>query len=267
MRLVPHPVAIVTSSDPEAGPSEEIRGATISSLNTVTLEPDAIVSFNLKTPSTTYDAINASSKFAVHLLADTGEAGGFAHRFVKKADEPGPAANRGRSPGVILVDPENPSIPCWSIGSGRPPLLQHVWYDRNRKEYYSVKFVFECAFLREQSPRIADHIIVLGKVVNVFRHRALNPDDEADRDEACLSYGNGWYKRMIHVRKSFKRLTGLPGHERTNARLEQTSEQTVEQTSEQASPLGNHFPEIDEAITSKPRPLIRNTYTQEALKW
>jgi len=61
MRKVIHPIAIVTSQSPKG----VLRGLLVSSFNTVSLHQSTnpIVSFNIKRPSSTYDAIAASGAF------------------------------------------------------------------------------------------------------------------------------------------------------------------------------------------------------------
>ncbi len=64
MRRVPQSVAIITATDINDSQHAQ-RGATVSSFTTVTLEPEVVVSLNLKLPSTTYDAILSSYRFDI----------------------------------------------------------------------------------------------------------------------------------------------------------------------------------------------------------
>jgi len=62
MRLLPSPVTVVT-----AGYNGEIRGITIGSFTSTSLEP-ALVSFNVSNDSPMLDLLSRSSEFIVHFL-------------------------------------------------------------------------------------------------------------------------------------------------------------------------------------------------------
>ena len=67
MRDIPHPIFVVTPFPPQISNSS---GLLVSSFNTVTLRPRPHVSFNIKIPSSTYNAILASGQFAVYPVSD-----------------------------------------------------------------------------------------------------------------------------------------------------------------------------------------------------
>jgi len=217
MRLVPHPVAIITSKNPHDTSGNMLRGATVSSFNTVTLEPDVIVSFNLKTPSSTMNAIVASSKFAVHLLTVTDGAGRLANLFIGK---PGVQGYAEHSDQFMVMDSADPKVPCEDVEVKNTPLLQRracafavkdaIPMEASVTDYdnSAVRFVLECAFMPEESPRVADHIIVLGKVVNVFCPESSQSADVVRPQDLCLSYVNGQYK-------------GVNGHAKLKRHLQQ----------------------------------------------
>ncbi|KKK12552.1 hypothetical protein P175DRAFT_0535346 [Aspergillus ochraceoroseus IBT 24754] len=86
MRRIPYPVAIITSTDPThpPGPTTSkcaFRGMTVSSFNTVTLTPEPVISFNVRRPSETLNALFASERFLVHLLAPRKETAALARDF------------------------------------------------------------------------------------------------------------------------------------------------------------------------------------------
>ena len=81
MRKVAYPIAVVTSAPISANGSQDgkleqsssirrknLRGLLVSSFNTVTLKPEPYISFNVKLPSRTWDAITQSKEFMVHLM-------------------------------------------------------------------------------------------------------------------------------------------------------------------------------------------------------
>jgi flavin reductase (DIM6/NTAB) family NADH-FMN oxidoreductase RutF len=90
MRNIPHPVAVITASENSSpAPSQDeskfegCYGVTVSSFSTVTLGPPPIITFNLRKPSRTLDAILAQGLFRVHTLAGTSAGRDTAHAFVR----------------------------------------------------------------------------------------------------------------------------------------------------------------------------------------
>ncbi|ORY79452.1 flavin reductase like domain-domain-containing protein [Protomyces lactucae-debilis] len=70
---VPQPIAIVTAALPSAttstgGVHESARAITLSSLTCLSLEPEPLVTFNVKLPSRALDVIRAAGKLVVNLL-------------------------------------------------------------------------------------------------------------------------------------------------------------------------------------------------------
>lgn len=74
MRKIPHPLAVITAglhtrpkspSPTEDRTSKHLTGLLVSSFNTVTLTPEPYVSFNIKLPSETYDAISREGTFEI----------------------------------------------------------------------------------------------------------------------------------------------------------------------------------------------------------
>ncbi|OJD10133.1 hypothetical protein ACJ73_09925 [Blastomyces percursus] len=216
MRRVPHPVAIITSTDPKALTAQTaFRGMTVSSFNTVTLYPDTIVSFNVKLPSETFNAIDASSRFLVHLLAPTDATARLARDF-----------SRGNA-NVMLADErekffkfvpmsggdEGGWVPS-SIAKGEPPrlaLISHATEMSGKSSITTEKeradasgtttpitttayfpFTFECQYL-PQSVKVGNHVIILGRVVNIIRQEAVGASDPAEAhgpEHLCLTYAD-----------------------------------------------------------------------------
>lgn len=78
MRRIPSPVAVLTTvcrtthdgSLPETDdPQPLYQGMTISSLTAVTLGPPSVMSFNIRTPSRTYDALKETKHLQLHIPA------------------------------------------------------------------------------------------------------------------------------------------------------------------------------------------------------
>ncbi|KAI9645871.1 hypothetical protein NHQ30_005307 [Ciborinia camelliae] len=97
MRHVPHSVVALTAPiiRPGSEVSEGMAGMTLSSFNTVTLSPDPIITFNIKRPSRTLDALKATQdlktiesipdekqrRFHIHLLEANDAGANIATRF------------------------------------------------------------------------------------------------------------------------------------------------------------------------------------------
>lgn len=191
MRLVPHPVAIITSIDSttSSGQEDDIshrwRGATVSSFNTVTLDPTPIVSFNIKRQSATFNAIENSGMFNVHLLNNVSEAEVIAARFAG-----GNAANPFHdSQGEVasfVRGSESQVESSTSLGSvGRtenlPPIIdgQNV----NGNGGTTTAFRLQCEYLHDKTVGIGDHVIVFGQVAEVER-----AGTETSGTKTCLVY-------------------------------------------------------------------------------
>lgn len=98
---MPHPVVVVTAEAPpshhikpdppvESGSQEvqtitsERKGITIGSFTTLSLSPYPLITFNIKRPSATLQAIQQSKKFSVHLLRGNEHGAQFAVDFSEK---------------------------------------------------------------------------------------------------------------------------------------------------------------------------------------
>lgn len=200
MRHVPHPVAIITATDLNALETDRgFRGMTVSSFNTVTLTPEPVVSFNVRRPSETLNALVSSGRFLVHLLAPTRAAAALAREFSKgnanlsltngtgefefasywpAEVEPVPVAEGSANGGEAATAKDHISLPPHIL-----PLLRRripattsrpdvVGVDSSTKETpvgdADFSFVFECRYL-QRDITVYDHTIVLGAVVRTIR--------------------------------------------------------------------------------------------------
>ncbi len=188
MRHVPHPVAIITSTDVSASPEGESsawRGATVSSFNTVTLDPKPIVSFNIKKRSSTYEAVKNSGLFSVNLLDSTNASARIAHTF-SIGNELSPFHHGDGSLARFAMNQPSASpsssqeVP--KIGREPPSISSHA------QSQYSLR----CEHLPDKDVEIADHVVVFGKVTK--RLAELHGFAEAG---VLLYYVNGEYKPMI----------------------------------------------------------------------
>lgn len=190
-RSVAHPVAIVTALAPESADDsigvsdgsfggtqvgneweealKSMRAMTISSLNTVSLDPTPVISFNVRVPSSTWDAICARRHFRVALLRATERGSEIAKLFSK-----GDATEGYRR---LLVG--GSTVTLHQPGSLLRVTESAVQYkvtanniDPNPAPYIKSR-AFACFFdaeLRpEQCVQVNDHIIVVADVRRVIK--------------------------------------------------------------------------------------------------
>lgn len=200
MRRVPYPVAIITATDP-SGPENttSFRGMTVSSFSTVTLTPHPVISFNVRRPSETLNALLASRRFLVHLLAP-GPATATLARDFSKGNVTLATMLRGHGEFEFAALPtENEE--------GRPqrplPILKRRAEAAAANDGVEFPFVFECT-LHPQKIDVHDHSIVLGTVVRAIEGSgavsAQEPDgkvfDEHSPERLCLTYANTKFWKM-----------------------------------------------------------------------
>jgi len=191
MRHVPHPVAVITATDisvsPEGGP-EGWRGATVSSFNTVTLYPDPVVSFNIRKISSTLDAIKSSGIFNVHLLSESSEAMEIASKFANgNASSPFHDEAGELERFAQLMDPMK-TAPSTKL----PPILQ----SRNRAGHLVVPLRLQCRYIEDKIVEVGDHVVLFGKVAQIFHDDTAFHDLAATTPKPCLVYVNGRYSRV-----------------------------------------------------------------------
>lgn len=196
---------------------------TVSSYNTVTLTPQPVISFNVKTPSETYNAICSSGRFAVHLLAATHAsarvarrfAGGNAHLLLDDGNgsgdqgsglEKGQGRGSGQGPGFRFVGLDGGPVRTAIAEPPRVVIEQSADADAadaadaadNAASTSSssqvsspfstphIPFILDCEAL-PQSLRVSTHVIMLGRVISVRRPDAAK-DGERDSTGSALSW-------------------------------------------------------------------------------
>lgn len=198
MRRVPHPVAIITASDRHVSQDKPIfRGMTVSSFNTVTLSPEPIVSFNVRRPSETLNALQSSGRFLVHLLAPSVATAKLARDFSRgnenlqfykqglKEFEFGvlPASQNATNDGSLLL----PILRRRNTMGRELAQEQH----EEQEPVIDFPFIFECKYLPQQAIEIHDHTIVLGSVIRVLQR----PQQHPQRTRGQIQLATGQNKR------------------------------------------------------------------------
>lgn len=191
MRRVPHSVAIITSNTFPYNPPESFYGMTVSSFNTVCLEPKIVVSFNIKQPSATYDAIQASGQFNVHLINSTPQGSAIAEIF---------ATGRGRE--AFQSEEQRNKDGEVSSSTSRTAKVKKGEPDFLRSN--GVMFTLECTLL-DHAVKVADHVIVLGEVLT---HRLLPVLSAWDEKTLGMCYVNRLYRRPGRAHHTLSERTG-----------------------------------------------------------
>ncbi|KAJ5662292.1 uncharacterized protein N7477_009908 [Penicillium maclennaniae] len=200
MRRVPYPVAIITATDP-TGPADtsSFRGMTVSSFSAVTLSPDPVISFNVRRPSETLNALLASGRFLVHLLAPGPDTATLARDFSKGNTTLSSILNGHGDFEFRALDVESKTQ---ASEAERPlPILRRKIKDSKELQTVDFPFVFECT-LHPNKIDVHDHSIVLGTVVRAIEVNAegLELDcsgvDENSSAHLCLTYANTRFWKM-----------------------------------------------------------------------
>lgn len=145
---------------------------TMSSFTSLTLTPTPLITFNVRTPSRTLDAIASSGYFNIHVLAGDERGKVVADQFTQ-----------GNTDGKGL----------WGVkykagdGKDRAPLLQDE----------GIMYVLRCRLFDEGVegglPQVRDHVMVVGEVVEIV-------DGEAgDSLEFGLAYADRKYREVGEV--------------------------------------------------------------------
>jgi flavin reductase (DIM6/NTAB) family NADH-FMN oxidoreductase RutF len=185
MRHVPHPVVVVTTSTSDAptdtpsslsssprdsDPSALAHSyaATLSSFTTVTLGPPAVVTFNLRRPSRTLDALLARRFFRVHVLRADADGAAIAAAFVDGAHGAALERLNERGFGVRMEGFRGAGGAGrgWAPSFGRGSL-----------------FAFDCEVLQDKVLVVGDHAVVFAAV-----RWAPKTDGWRETEESSLLY-------------------------------------------------------------------------------
>lgn len=178
MRRVPYPVVVITTSCWDAEQQKYVsHGMTVSSFNTVQIEPRALISFNVRIPSHTLSAITAQDppggwdnlathgRFNVHVLENTVQAARLADVFTKGNDTH-PFTEAEKAGAIIEYD------------SGNTPRIKDE----------SVVAVLDCFLLPQKMITLDNHVVLVAEV-----HSVHQDDRQREREQMGLLYVNRAY--------------------------------------------------------------------------
>ncbi|KAK8221892.1 hypothetical protein M8818_000057 [Zalaria obscura] len=206
MRCMPHPVTLITTSDnPGNVPavpfshlkkkliqrdptklsqiqrlraiSDTDRGVTVNSLTAVTVDPPALT-FNIKTPSRTLDAMRSNGFINVHILANNSIGAAIADAFTKPHDQPAESFLR-----LMATQPR--------VSFGR---MTHGELALNGP---GVIAVLRCKLLQSHSMTVGDHVVLLAEVMTVFftTQRDAVSDPSSGDESVSLAYAHRKFRR------------------------------------------------------------------------
>ncbi|CAD0085763.1 unnamed protein product [Aureobasidium mustum] len=188
MRSVPSSVVVLTTkTSSSASDIDSLRGMTVSSLTSVTLEPEPIVSFSIRGPSRTLDCITAGQPFTVNFLSAHSVGAQIADIFSKPHDHPSQPFHAVRALQLVTK--------TFGLGNGSgPPCLGGK----------NVPARFTCELLPGKSLEIGDHTVIFARVTDVWRSQKYL--DSQRNLPTFLTYAQAGYRTLdplpIKSRKS-----------------------------------------------------------------
>lgn len=177
LRHLTQPVALLVSTGfKEAGqPSEHaLRGVTVSSFCTVALSPVPIVSFNLRVPSRSWDAISTTNRLRAYLLRASPEGAAAAHTFTLPYEQPHEPFEHLRQMGAHVFVSHRSRF--------APPRI--TWNN-------ATTAAITMRVLPEKCIHVGDHVVVLAEVEQVDRY-----EDDGHSGAGALAYGMKGYRRL-----------------------------------------------------------------------
>ncbi|ESZ96895.1 hypothetical protein SBOR_2689 [Sclerotinia borealis F-4128] len=187
MRHIPHSAVVLTTPNlrPEAGEPVGTAGMTLSSFATLTLSPEPIITFNIKRPSRTLDALKALQhpdtiasvpkemhrRFHIHILQANSLGAGIADRFSRG----GPISSED----LTMISKRGGTL-------NRPEKHPHPFSKGIRRS-------FECQILQDGKGGfidVGDHTLVFGKVIKIAsKYKPLQLKKEKSWNGLCYLGG------------------------------------------------------------------------------
>lgn len=177
MRRIPHPVVLITACQPEPDSSLEstFRGMTVSSFNSVALDPTPLVSLNMRLPSATHTALVQTGTFLAHFLSATDAGAAIAHAFARPRDTQLDAFRDVLDGNAVQI--------FAGKGSQGAPLLAGSGIMR----------VLRCKALPGKEVVVGDHVVLVAEVLGIV---ASVGSAQVDAKKMGLVYGDGEYREV-----------------------------------------------------------------------
>ncbi|KAF2838529.1 hypothetical protein M501DRAFT_813569 [Patellaria atrata CBS 101060] len=187
MRNIPHPVVVVaaTGVDPLNHERQIVQAMTVSSFTTVSLSPHAIISFNVKRPSRTLDAIlsREAKAFQVKVLSDTPAGAQIADLMVRGTATAAVQDLKASGFEFNLDPPHGEESVLTLKGPG-------IWGE------------LSCNTLVHKCISVADHVIVVAVVrkISLLDYDPTDVEVVEELHEKLLSRGTG----LLYINGSYK---------------------------------------------------------------
>ncbi|QSZ30620.1 hypothetical protein DSL72_000177 [Monilinia vaccinii-corymbosi] len=185
MRHVPYPVVVLTTPHlrltPEGHPTR-LAGMTLSSFNTLSLSPDPIITFNIKRPSPTLDALKSTQDPDIISVAPSERERRF-HIHILQANTAGLKIAHQFSRGGPISDEDLAMVSRSRVGSKSWP------YPMAK----GVRRVFECEVLQEAKGSfidVNDHTLVIGRVKKIVEKTRTSVVKEIEWSGLCYMHGS-----------------------------------------------------------------------------
>ncbi|RDL40768.1 uncharacterized protein BP5553_00747 [Venustampulla echinocandica] len=185
MRTLPHSVVVLTTCTSPAVSTttqgsntsgSKYRGMALSSFTTLTLTPSPIITFNIRQPSRTLDALRESKHFLIHILEASKAGSKVAHGFAQGGGGvDGFKKSNIIEEHVILKEMEGLVLPRLN-GDG---VMQALRCEVLRNDDGECKGMI----------RVGDHMLVLAEVTEI-----LGDDPMAENSWHGLCYADGRYR-------------------------------------------------------------------------
>lgn len=232
MRALPSAVVVLTTSSkiPQSRPTKipksdnpghrylnpaakSFRGMTLSSFASLTLSPEPIVTFNIRSPSSSFDALVRSRKFLVHILDADPQGARIADLFTKGNGIQGVSpfiegvrkgAFRLVSESMQYTQPRFEGVKVelprlWGPGIKRIlkcELFQRSWRSQNNEGPPPTNPAHEVQPPLKGLMRVGDHVLVLAKVLEILDGggKRVDGEDPQPMDGYGLSYVDRAYR-------------------------------------------------------------------------
>ncbi|KAG9662479.1 hypothetical protein KCU95_g4227, partial [Aureobasidium melanogenum] len=174
MRCVPSSVVVLTTSvSSSTSDIDSLRGMTVSSLSSVTLEPEPVISFSIRGPSRTLDCIIAGQPFAVNFLSGYPVGAQIADIFSKPHEHPSQPFHAVQDLNLAKIYVQDGDSAPPNIGGKHVPAR------------------FTCELLPGKSLEIGDHTVIFARVTKVWKSRSPQSDKVI-----FLAYAQAGYRTL-----------------------------------------------------------------------
>jgi len=173
MRSVPSSVVVLTTRVPSAESNiDSLRGMTLSSLSSITLEPEPIISLSIRGPSRTLDCIIAGQPFTVNFLKTHPTAASIADIFSKPHDDPSQPFRA-----ILASD--------WaeSFDDQASPAI--------KSDHVPARFT--CKLLPGKSLDVGDHTVVFARVTQIWKATSVK---NSKHPRTFLGYAQAGYRSL-----------------------------------------------------------------------